>query len=127
MYATHHWSLVNTQNVRFILPDWLDLDVVKGRPGVTEIKVSIKQALLVDRAELLTFKLDDYEAYDTATIIQRGIENGYDITDVQDDSDWSKRKETKIRDKYLKVKIRYTGNELAIITALKTLYETSFA
>lgn len=127
VYATHPWSLISTQGARFILPDWLDLDIVKGSAGVTEIKVSIKQALLVDRAELLTFKLDDYEAYDDATIIQRGIENGYDITDVQDDSDWSKRKETKIRDKYLKVKIRYTGNELAIITALKTLYETSFA
>lgn len=127
VYASHPWSLVHVQAARFILPDWLDLDIVKGGAGVTTITVSIKQALLVDRAELLTFKLDDYEAYDDATIIQRGIENGYDITDVQDDSDWSKRKEAKIRDKYLKVKIRYTGNELAIITALKTLYETSFA
>lgn len=37
------------------------------------------------------------------------------------------RKETKIRDKYIKVKIRYSGNELAIITALKTLYTISYA
>lgn len=39
----------------------------------------------------------------------------------------SDRKETRIRDKYVKVKVRYTGNELAIITALKTLYTISYA
>lgn len=39
----------------------------------------------------------------------------------------SARKETKIRDKYLKVRIRYTGEELAVITALKTLYTISYA
>ena len=37
------------------------------------------------------------------------------------------RKETRIRDKYVKVKVRYTGDELAIVTALKTLYTISYA
>lgn len=37
------------------------------------------------------------------------------------------RKETRIRDKYIKIRVRYTGNELAIITALKTLYTISYA
>ena len=41
---------------------------------------------------------------------------------------WSnERKETRIRDKYIKIKVRYTGDELAIITALKTLYIVSYA
>ena len=40
---------------------------------------------------------------------------------------WTSRKETKIRDKYLKVRIRYKGNELAIITAIKTIYTESYA
>ena len=40
---------------------------------------------------------------------------------------WTARKETKIRDKYLKVRIRYTGNDLAIITAIKTIYTESYA
>ena len=39
----------------------------------------------------------------------------------------SDRKETRIRDKYIKIKVRYTGNELAVITALKTLYTVSYA
>lgn len=39
----------------------------------------------------------------------------------------SPRKETRIRDKYIKIKIRYSGNELAIIQALKTIYNISYA
>lgn len=39
----------------------------------------------------------------------------------------SARKETKIRDKYLKVRVRYSGEELAVITALKTLFTLSYA
>lgn len=35
--------------------------------------------------------------------------------------------ETRIRDKYLKVRIRYTGNNLAIITALNTIFNISYA
>lgn len=40
---------------------------------------------------------------------------------------WTNRKETKIRDKYMKVRIRYTGNDLAVITAIKTIYTESYA
>jgi hypothetical protein len=40
---------------------------------------------------------------------------------------WTNRKETRIRDKYMKVRIRYTGDELAIITAIKTIYTESYA
>lgn len=54
------------------------------------------------------------------------LPNTYDIGEVSTDK-WTYRKETKIRDKYLKVKIRYSGEELAIITALKTLYNISYA
>ena len=40
---------------------------------------------------------------------------------------WTSRKETKIRDKYLKVRIRYSGEDLAVISAIKTLYTISYA
>lgn len=123
--ASHDWNLA--QGVKYILPDWIDIDKVEGLAGTTEITVKIKQALLKKRVAMLYFKLKEFELFDVATIVQNAIENGYDITDVENDSDWSKRMEAKIRDKYVKVKIRYTGNDLAIITALKTLYETSYA
>lgn len=82
-------------------------------------------------------KLEDYMPEDLREL-------GYGYQDI-DTSDWTvypyktqggmikyvtnanARKETKIRDKYLKVRIRYTGDELAIITALKTLYTISYA
>lgn len=45
-----------------------------------------------------------------------------------DVSKWdADRKETRIRDKYVKIKVRYTGDELSVITALKTLYTISYA
>lgn len=40
---------------------------------------------------------------------------------------WSNTKETRIRDRYVKVKVRYSGSDLAIIYALKTLYTISYA
>ena len=40
---------------------------------------------------------------------------------------WTARKETKIRDKYMRVRIRYKGNDLAVISAIKTIYTESYA
>lgn len=39
----------------------------------------------------------------------------------------SERKEVNVKDKFIKIKVRYTGNELAIISAIKTLYRISYA
>lgn len=36
-------------------------------------------------------------------------------------------KETRIRDKYCKIRVRYDGTKLAVITALKTMYTQSYA
>lgn len=51
---------------------------------------------------------------------------GYDITGL-DTTKWTSIKETRIRDKYVRIKIRYSGDDLAIIYALKTLYTISYA
>lgn len=40
---------------------------------------------------------------------------------------WTARKETKIRDKYMRVRIRYKGDDLAVISAIKTIYTESYA
>ena len=39
---------------------------------------------------------------------------------------WNSRKETRLRDKYMKVRIRYTGDNLSIIYAIRTLYTISY-
>lgn len=43
------------------------------------------------------------------------------------DSTWTNRKETKLRDKYIRIKVRYSGDDLAIITALRTIFIQSYA
>ena len=35
--------------------------------------------------------------------------------------------ETKIRDKYCRVRVKYAGNQMAIITALQTIYTLSYS
>ena len=41
--------------------------------------------------------------------------------------DGSRNKETRIRDKYVRIRVRYSGKDLAVITALKTIYTQSYA
>jgi hypothetical protein len=55
------------------------------------------------------------------------IDLGYGPEDIDTSDWWSGRKEARLRDKYIKIRVRYTGEELAIITALKTLYIISYA
>lgn len=42
-------------------------------------------------------------------------------------SSWTSRKETNIRDKWMKVRIRYSGKNLAIIHSVATLYNLSYS
>ena len=55
------------------------------------------------------------------------IDLGYGPEDIDTSDWWSGRKEARLRDKCIKIRVRYTGEELAIITALKTLYTISYA
>ena len=55
------------------------------------------------------------------------IDLGYGPEDIDTSDWWSGRKEARLRDKYIKIRVRYTGEELAIITALRTLYTISYA
>lgn len=54
------------------------------------------------------------------------LPNTFDMG-MLDVSKWTYRQEARLRDKYLKVKIRYTGEEKAIIVAIKTLFTLSYA
>lgn len=55
------------------------------------------------------------------------VEATFDITDTNQATGWTDRKETRIRDKYCKIKVRYSGEDLAVITALKTIYTISYS
>ena len=55
------------------------------------------------------------------------IENIYTPDLINTGAGWSSRKETKFRDKCIKVRIRYKGDKLAIIHAIQTLYTISYS
>lgn len=73
----------------------------------------------------------------TTAVTIDSLPEGYTIDDIQvlpnvyNTGDtiggWTLRKETKIRDKWIKIRIRYTGDELAVINAIKTIYTESYA
>lgn len=65
-------------------------------------------------------------------------ENRDDSTELELPTDWTRNivswndyekmnKEVKLKDKFLKVRIRYSGEDLAIISAVNTLYSISFS
>ena len=50
----------------------------------------------------------------------------YNVGVIQVDG-WTLRKETRIRDKWIKIRVRYSGKNLAIIHSLITLYNISYS
>ena len=53
--------------------------------------------------------------------------NSYNWPRSIDANDWTYRKETKIRDKWIKIRVRYSGKNLAVIHSLITLYNVSYS
>lgn len=53
--------------------------------------------------------------------------NGYQDINQLDFTNWESSKQVKLRDKYLRIRIRYSGKELAIIQAVQTLFRISYS
>lgn len=66
---------------------------------------------------------DDLTEY---TIDKTGLPNTYSMGDIRT-TGWTFRKESNIRDKYCKIKIRYSGEKLAVISAVITTFTLSYA
>ena len=43
-----------------------------------------------------------------------------------DTEQWKSHKQTKIRDKYIKIKIRYSGDDLAIISGIINIFKETY-
>jgi hypothetical protein len=52
---------------------------------------------------------------------------GYRVINGLDLNAWSYRKEARIRDKWIKIRVRYSGKNLAVIHSLITLYNVSYS
>ena len=60
------------------------------------------------------------------TIDKTGLPNTYSLGDIRT-TGWTFRKESNIRDKYCKIRIRYSGEKLAVISAVITTFTLSYA
>lgn len=67
------------------------------------------------------------DQYDIKSTNIEKLPKGYTAENIDTIDTWSKRKEAKIRDKYIKIKIRYSGKQLATIYSILTMYQMSIA
>ena len=67
------------------------------------------------------------DQYDIKSTNIEKLPEGYIVENIDTIDTWSERKEAKIRDKYIKIKIRYSGKQLATIYSILTIYQMSIA
>lgn len=119
-YKEDKWDIqINPINlVQKNEPEWDQNDLIGGRTlDVNKIPIEIGQNPIPDvvlQKENLTYP-DDFpkESKDRAVVRWNWKE--------------SQNREVKPKDKWIKIRIRYKGDKLAVITAIKTLYSISYA
>lgn len=100
---------------------WVD---IKGNP-TSKVPVELGQSpipneVLVDANGNPKSGLEIPDSFET-TPTQEG--RGYVVWKWEE----SQMKEAKLKDKFMKVRIRYSGKDLAIISAIKTMYSASYS
>ena len=119
-YQEDKWEVqINPMNlVQKNEPQWKNLN----NENTSKIPVELRQSPIPD--EVL---VDEEGNPKTELIIpdsfKEGDGRGYTLWDQTD----SQIKESKLKDKYIKIRVRYSGNKLAIISAIKTLYAISYS
>lgn len=119
-YQEDKWEVqINPMNlVQKNEPQWKNLN----NENTSKIPVELRQSPIPD--EVL---VDEEGNPKTELIIpdsfKEGDGRGYTLWDWTD----SQIKESKLKDKYIKIRVRYSGNKLAIISAIKTLYAISYS
>jgi hypothetical protein len=65
---------------------------------------------------------------DESTLFPKVLKDqGYVDRNNLDFTNWDYSKQIKLRDKYIRIRIRYSGKELAIIQAVQTLFRLSYS
>lgn len=119
-YQEDKWEVqINPMNlVQKNESQWKNLN----NENTSKIPVELRQSPIPD--EVL---VDEEGNPKTELIIpdsfKEGDGRGYTLWDWTD----SQIKESKLKDKYIKIRVRYSGNRLAIISAIKTLYAISYS
>lgn len=127
-YKEDKWNVqINPINlVQRNEPAWDSVDLLStlsGRKTISSSKIPIElgQNPIPDGNQNISFT--------DASDIPDNSQNRAVVTWKWDETNNSKTRhsEAKVKDKWVKIRIRYKGNKLAIITAIRTLYSASYA
>lgn len=86
-----------------------------NRPFTGRPIINLGNAPIPDDATIRDFDLD---------LLNKKLGLNYQADDISFEK-WGDRKEMKLKDKAIRIRIRYTGNDLAIIEGILTLFKTS--
>ena len=98
--------------------DWSIVDFNRENANSKNIPIELKQANFF-KNENITLPDPDKDGKEVSPLDKRGI--------VLWDDNRVRWTEIKPKDKYIKIRIRYSGEDLAIISAIKTFYSISYA
>lgn len=104
--------------VQYNEPSWNKVDFNEDNANENNIPVELKQANFFKQDEIELPKKDE-NGKEISPLDKRGI-----VLWPDNKIRWS---EVKPKDKYIKIRVRYSGKDLAIISAIKTLYSISYA
>ena len=125
-YNEDQWLIqINPINVLYKNEkQWDKEDLIGGRTlSPDKIPIELGQSPIPDEV----LQKGDI-TYDPNDPVKNDIpENSMDRAIVSWDWKESQMQEVKVKDKWMKVRVRYTGNKLAIITAIRTLYSISYS
>lgn len=77
-------------------------------------------------SDIATPTITASENSNTIKELEKSEIKNYTLQDISSQG-WSSRKETTLRDKSIRIRIRYSGKKLAIITSILTIYTQSYA
>lgn len=99
-------------------PDWKEATLNKENANSKNVPIELQQANFFERDEVTLPDPDD-DGKEVSPLDKRGIvfwnDNKVRYTEI------------KPKDKYIKIRIRYSGENLAVVAAIKTLYSISYA
>ena len=107
-------------------------NIMRGEEVVEQVEEEIKNEILKYKIPPIVIN-SSYLPNDLETTLVKPdkLPNIYNtITDYRHAiqvNGWTYRKETKIRDKWVKIRVRYSGKNLAVIHSLITLYNISYS
>lgn len=86
-----------------------------------------KPPIVINSSNLPKDIVDNEISFDKVPNIYTRTKDNSNVNDYIKVGDWTYRKETRIRDKWMKVRVRYSGRNLAIIHSIVTLYNISYS